>query len=417
MQRLWALYRTLRGGWASACDRVGEAAETALLDAPRWPPAARRAATPALAALGEASAWLRLSPRQPVWRTDSELGRVTVIGDPAEIGRLDAVLAARLGPMSPAHGRIGLWQVPSAVKAALAEGDACVVGLPRHLGPLLLPPADYAFSFEPMVRQVVVLDRVSDLRGRDHQGLRRELRAFDTWAPVARTSTSRAEFEYFHDALYVPHVQRRHGKHAFVSVKERQWHDWMRRGGRLLFIEVGGTIAVGGLVMLVGRRAMLIEEGVNDALAGEPYFGALQGALKRAAIEWARSVGAAELSLGLSPAAAIHGIFRAKRLWGARLEPSRRTLVPTWTFMTRQLSPGLQHALNGRRIVTFAGEHPRVLRLVGPGDSRPAPDRPAAALRQDGFEAVLEVGPGRRRVRPLEEADGRGDRERVAAVP
>ncbi len=401
---LWALYRATRRTWSAACDRLGEAVETASIASHAWPRTVTRVARPSLVALGETAAWLRLTPRQPVWRVDSAYGPVTVIGDYLDFTRCDDVLATSLAVVPPEHARVGLWQVRSMVAEALARGDVCIAGLPRHLGMLLLPSEDARFSLEAFVRHVVPLERVSDLRGRDHQGLRHALRHLDARHPVTRTSTSRREFDHFHDALYAPHVRRRHREHALISSRERQWNDWMRGGGQLLLIEVAGTLAAGGLVALMGPRAMLVEEGLNEALADEPYYGALQGALKRAAIEWARTVGAKELSLGLSPAAAAHGIFKAKRLWGAIPEPARRPLAPTWTVMARQLPSGFRRLVNSRRVAVFSDGRPCVLRVASPEDTWDGADRSAADLRRDGFEAVLEAGHGPPRVLPLDDA-------------
>jgi hypothetical protein len=378
--------------------------ETASIASHAWPRAVNRVARPSLVALGETAAWLRLSPRQPVWRVDSASGPVTVVGDYPDFKQLDEVLATSLEVVPPEHARVGLWQLRSMIAEALARGEVCIAGLPRHLGTLLLPSAEVRFSLDAFVRHVVPLERVSDLRGRDHQGLRHALRHLDARHPVTRTSTSRGEFDHFHDALYVPHVRRRHREHALVSSRARQWNDWMQAGGQLLLIEVAGTLAAGGLVTLMGPRAMLVEEGLNEALADEPYFGALQGALKRAAIAWARSVGAKELSLGLSPAAAAHGIFKAKRLWGAIPEPARRPLAPTWTVMARHLPSDLRRLINSRRVAVFSDGRPCVLRVAGPDGTWEGADRSAADLRRDGFEAVLEAGHGPARVRPLEDA-------------
>jgi hypothetical protein len=308
---LWALYRSTRRAWSAACDRVGEAVETASIASHAWPRAVNRVARPSLVTLGETAAWLRLSPRQPVWRVDSASGPVTVVGDYLDFKQLDDVLATSLEVVPPEHARVGLWQLRSMIAEALARGEVCIAGLPRHLGTLLLPSAEVRFSLDAFVRHVVTL---------------------------------------------------------------------------------------------MGPRAMLVEEGLNEALADEPYFRALQGALKRAAIAWARSVGATELSLGLSPAAAAHGIFKAKRLWGAIPEPARRPLAPTWTVMARHLPSDLRRLINSRRGAVFSDGRPCVLRVAGPDGTWEGAERSAADLRRDGFEAVLEAGHGPARVRPLEDA-------------
>lgn len=394
-------YRRARLALAWVSDRVAESIDRQLLAqlGRRTRFAAR--ATTTLRVAGNAAAWTRLPPRLDTLSLTADPVLLVIRGQAGG----EQALATTLG--IPRWTTRTLERQPAAfgwrhARRSLPGVGWCVTVLPpgaRSLGALTSAP--YSVTVRSTVGHLVDLGTPFSLDGKERKGLRQSLGRLDRHDVSADVTRERRAFDEFHDLFYRPHILNRHRTTAIVVDRERQWTQWFGRGGALLQVRVDGTIAISGIVFRTGDCVALVEEGTNGALEAEPYFGALQAALKRAAIEWARSTGATSVYLGMSPAAAAHGIYRSKRLWGARLILPPRVMDPCWTFQANELSARDRELVNGRRLVTFVSGVPAVVQVIGsdgaPGSQSPADDD----LAVDGFHAVVLVGRGSQTVRHL----------------
>lgn len=399
------LYRRARRRLAWASDRVAEATDRTLLSTLGAPPWIAALAGPVLRVVGGTAAWTRLPPRLPVSALESGEVRLTLQGPEAD----SPWLADALGLADPAVRPVRRHLTVLGGRRLSADIPASgwfVGALPRGAGALgARPRSAYCVTTLSNVGHLVDLTVPFSLQGGERKKLRQSLARLDHVTLQAEFTRSRDDFTHFHEQLYRPHVARRHGTRAVLVEADRQWRQWFGRGGGLLLLRVDGIAAIGCIVHQTGRCVALVEEGLNEALAREPYFGALQAALKRAAIDWARTEGARLVYLGLSPAAASHGIYRSKRLWGARPIVPPRVMQPHWTFQANALSAADRYLFNSRRFVSIHAGRPVVVRVLAEDGTYDGPHRTDDDVATDGLQGIVEVWPGRTRFRPLGKHD------------
>ncbi len=364
------LYRHVRARLSWLCDRGVERADALTLRARAWPAPAWPWIMPAVQHLGRCAALAGSAPRCDVWRVRCGESPVAIVGDRREALGVIRMLEGDAGTLEQV-ARIAQWRLSTGVARLLEEADLVVCALPAAApARLQLPRGCRRFSSEPMVGQLLPLDRspAELLRGPERSEVRRKLARLEQAGLDVRLTVDRAAFAEFHRDLYLPHVRRRHGEAAMVSPADRQWHDIAAAGGALLLLVREDRPVAGVLLRQIGPVAFIGEEGLADLTLEHPHLASsLQVGLRWEGVRWACTSGARYVALGLSPGWAASGVFRAKRLWAPRVEPSWRAGQCRWHFVLADRATGMAARLDARRPITIRAGRPLLVRIPGEG--------------------------------------------------
>jgi hypothetical protein len=362
--RRW--YERSRARLSWLCDRGVETADALTLRARALPEPAWPWVMSSVHRLGTLVALAGSAPRCDMWCVSCGGTEVVIIGSQSDALGVTRMLEGDIERLQVV-GRIAQWRLRSGVSALLQDVDLVVCGLPAA-GParLQLPRATLRFSSEPMVGQRLTLDRPAAelLRGPERSEVRRKLARLEQASVAVKVTQDRDAFAAFHRDMYLPHVERRHGRSAIITPADRQWRDTMAAGGVLLLLVRDDRPLAGVLLRQIGPVAFLGEEGLSSQALDDPQLGSsLQAGLRWEGIRWALAHGARHAALGLSPGWAASGVFRAKRLWRAQVEPPWRAGQHHWHFLLSDRTTSMRARLDTRRLITFRGRRPLLVRL------------------------------------------------------
>jgi hypothetical protein len=374
-----ALYQRLRLRIASGCVRLAFACDEAVLrsDGGRSASLVSRGAM----CLGGLATLAALPPRLDLVRLSDGKTVVVAAAEPDRIAELSAALFEDPPGLQPL-GRIGLWQLRRGAAASGHDADLFVAVVPRLFPRGLRPHGRVHFSAASRVFQAVSLDVTPEERlRRASRIVRRNLTHCYASGVTVGFVDSEPWLERFYSEAYVPHAQRRHGARAatMLLVDQRRW---LRHGGEILLLERNGEPLAGAFIVYRGPTALLMVEGVFEAGRDDREADTFQTVVKYVGLQRAHTRGCREYLLGGSPGLRWHGVFRAKRLWGARVIPSIRTGTVHWAVACDQLTEGARAAITRRGLIAFDGQAPLA---VVCSDAVP----PNEELVSEGLEGAL----------------------------
>ncbi|MEY4752709.1 MAG: hypothetical protein RJA44_384 [Pseudomonadota bacterium] len=201
---------------------------------------------------------------------------------------------------------------------ARQSADLCIINAPARFRPAL--ERQGALIAPDMVRQVI------DLRGGIEQAKRgfrsRNRTLFNKYAqrsPFAiRVSRDVADFEYYYDRMFVPHTRKQFSHMPVIDTREALAERFAQ--GFLLIANRDGQDVAADLCYEQDRRLHYHRAGVLDGDEQHIQDGA-QTALYVHMMLLAAERGLDYLDLGASRPFIDDGVYRHKRVWGARVLP------------------------------------------------------------------------------------------------
>ena len=343
-----------------------------------------------LAAIGGAAHTLKLLPRVDVSALNGPDWSVAFIGDPYLQSQLSNLLFDT-DPPRRRLGRVPFWDLQSAVDHALAEYPLVVCSLPQTMRVAWRPTAPVTFVTPPFIDHILDLRTPLDvhLRGTARQEVRQLVARVRASRLTWRTTTLASDVSRFYHQIYVPFQTTRHGQAALLESYDRLAA--RVASGRVVLVELlaDGAVVGGNLLSLNARVAASHEMGL--ALVLPPDLGRLlPTAVFVAGIEQGLRHGCQWFHFGASLGSWSDPVCRAKRRWGARTVSLGRIDHPEWTWLARELPPGIAARVNQIGPVTFERDRCYVVRAETPETAR----LPAGPL--DGADGFLMVAPGRR---------------------
>ncbi len=366
---VFGLYYRGRALLVRASDRFGAWCDAKTADAYALAsPARQRAARAFFQWLGSLAHTAKLLPRLDAVRLVGPQWTAVWVGDPLLARELEVLLFPDDAERHPLP-RVAAWSLPRFARKCLDEADVVVCALPRRWPRFWRPSAPVAFTCPVFVNAVMDIRRpieeiVSGTRG---DSLRRQLRIGGQAGLAVRLTASRTDWERFYLQMYRPHVERRHGDRALVSPPDDHWREWIEPGGHLLLLEEDGSPLAGALVRIVGRVCFLGEEGVAQLPRAVEVGYGLRALLRRSAVEYARSSGAAAFVMGRSLARTSDPVLASKLQWGPAIVPPERCLHPEWTFLAAAVADPLRKHLNSQGLIAFTAGRAGVV-SIGPPD-------------------------------------------------
>ena len=296
--------------------------------------------------IGSLALMIKQFPRLEAYTCQHALGKFIFIG----VEKIECILFLRqmdhelddidLEPL----GRVRLWTLSEQVNRWLAEGaDAVVCDLSRTY-PFSFQ-ADYQIKTPIIVEQVIYLPDSAEafLSGSKFRELRRIIYQSQRANVSYHFTQEKLDFDNFHNHMYLPYVQKRHGDFADINNYEAQWKEF-QKGGLVMVYKDDQAIA-GSLVQAKGNFAIGLEGGVLDVdpdlLPKKVY-----SLMFWFCIEWALAKGAKRFDLGTTYASRNNGIFRFKKSFTARVESQPRFIFPNRMILMDHPSAELVSALN-----------------------------------------------------------------------
>jgi hypothetical protein len=183
------------------------------------------------------------------------------------------------------------------------------------------PQVSVSSTVPNWVNQVIVYPEQMNklLAGNRYNSLRRNLNKSRKAGCEWRFSTSREDFDFFYEHLYVPFIRSRHGESALVAPYPFQWDFWIKgAGGGLVLVTQAGKTVAGAVCLVSDDVCYNIEVGVLDADETLLRQGII-AFLFWAVAEWGKEKGAKFYNMGGTLGWRSNGSFRWKAKWGARV--------------------------------------------------------------------------------------------------
>lgn len=378
------LYRAFKRRLNWLAERIGGLCDKLLMEVYELPGALRPGAHRLARWLG-ALCWLVIHfPRLDVYELSGREWTVRFVGSPRGLRELKRLLFADQAVEVRDAGRVALWQLPRAAQGWLRAVDLVVCESGR-INPWK-PRAPLHICIPTQVTQVLDISGEAEalLAGNARKSLRQRVRKAQKAGFVYRFSRSESDLADFHERIYKPFIQARHGERAALGTLESQRNSWFRRGG-LLLIALGDEIVAGTLCYTAGRTVYDIEGGYlhTDPRCAPHGMNAL---LNWYLIDWARQRGITTYNMGISNAWRSDGPFTFKRRWGARVRRSQM-ICPDWHLLLDDPPLTLVEHLNAAGLITEVAGQFFSAQIGAPADMPAA----QAAAQEAGLAGVIEV--------------------------
>jgi hypothetical protein len=342
-------YYRVRQALAWAADRVTHWCDQQV----RWsygvkPMWLRRPIRGGLLACGSLARVGGLLPRLDARLVTGASWRVACVGDMTLFPEMVRALVPD-SPVITELPRVPAWRLPRAARGLLEGADLVVCALPVYWPQVWRPQAPWQATAPVFVEAFAPLHGRSLTEwasGGARLRLRRDIALAERIGFETRTTTSKADLEWFCRSLYEPHLRRRHGEMALLASAQSHWNDWLSRGGHLLLLHLAGRPVAGVIVADHGTTRFVGEEGLAPELIGTPAGARAQTALRAAVIGEALTRGLHEVSLGRSLARNSDRGLAHKRRWGASPRPPERSAYPAWTLLSSAVPPALAQHLD-----------------------------------------------------------------------
>jgi hypothetical protein len=197
----------------------------------------------------------------------------------------------------------------------ISDSDIIIVESSKHLIKKL--PSEGSITLPFRLRFVLDLSgTLEDVENRFRRDARRnEVRKTERFGYEYEVSHSKADLEMFYHKMYVPTIQKRHGKLATI-ISEREAYQILRHG-LLFLVKRDNDYAAGGLCFIEQGLLRFQEMGVLNGDEQLMKEGAV-GAMNYLRICWAHKVNCLGVNFG-ECWPYMSGIYQSKRKWGAKV--------------------------------------------------------------------------------------------------
>jgi hypothetical protein len=347
---IYDLYRRLKVRLNYWLDRGIEFCDMVLMDAYRLPwPAGQSAMKRVARWVGNVGWLLRDFPRLSVHKLVGPDWTIVFVG--RDVGLREVSCLFFQEEVIPHElGRVALWELSARTQQWIVEGADLVVCELGCVNPWS-PRAALKFTTPTWIQQVLAIPESTEtlIAGKKFATERHRLNKAQRTGFDYRFSQSRADFDHFHQHMYLPYVKARHG-HLSLTASRHHQKRWFDRGGLVLVTQDDKPVA-GLLCHMCNGTFFDLERGVLEADC-RLFKQGIGTMITWHAMNWAHDQGAKLYDMGGSHAWTSNGSFTSKRRWGARVV-SRRRIYGEWTFLLQDLPPSLQAYLND---LGFIGE-------------------------------------------------------------